>query len=231
LAANQIKDEEDKEELQENSGFMNDIDEEILVPKARKIPPPMRSVKTRKMRKEDAQKAEQDKKFTTYSRRTRRASKAQLQEDQLDSNAPIPMDIESSAHSQLGPGDEMEVESKNRQEKDSQPTIKKQKKLEKQIEKLKEELMEANMLEKVIKKGNEMLRTRSKETQQKNEKLRERINELEAEQTYICKWATKWYNQKKTLKEKYKRLKHELHGQKDAQVKKNVNTLLKAAEV
>lgn len=141
------------------------------------------------------------------------------------------MDIESSAHSQPGPGAEMEVESNNRQEKDSQPTTKKQKKLEKQIEKLEEELMEANMLEKVIKKENEMLRAQIKEIQQKNEKLRERINEFEAEQTDICKWATKWYNQKKTLKEKYKSLKHDLHGQKDAQVKKNVDTLLKAAEV
>ena len=91
--------------------------------------------------------------------------------------------------------------------------------------------MEANMLEKVIKKENEMLRAQSKETQQKNEKLREQIKELEAEQTDICKWATKWYNQKKVLKEKYKSLKHELHGQKDAQVKKNVGTLLKATEV
>ena len=87
------------------------------------------------------------------------------------------------------------------------------------------------MLEKVIKKENEMLQAQSKETQNKNEKLRERVNELEVEQTDICKWATKWYNQKNTLKEKYKRLKQELHGQKDAQVKKNVDTLLKAAEV
>ena len=141
------------------------------------------------------------------------------------------MDIESSDHSPPGPGADIEVESNNRQEKGSPPPIKKQKKLEKQIEKLKEELMEANMLEKVIKKENEMLRAQSKETQKKNEKLRERINELEAEQTDICNWATKWYNQKKTLKEKYKRLKQELHGQKDAQVKKNVDTLLKAAEV
>lgn len=131
---------------------MNDIDEEIPVPKASKVSPPVSSVRTRKMRKEDAQKAEKDKFFTTYTRRTRSASKAQLQEDQPESNAPILMDIESSAHSQHGPGAEMEVESNNRQEKDSQPAIKKQKKLEKQIEKLKEELMEANMLEKVIKK-------------------------------------------------------------------------------
>ena len=63
-----------------------------------------------------------------------------------------------------------------------------------------------------------MLRVQSKETQKKNEKLRERINELEVEQTKISNWATKWYNQKKTLKEKYKRLKQELKGQKDHQV-------------
>ena len=91
--------------------------------------------------------------------------------------------------------------------------------------------MEANMLEKVIKKENEMLSAQSKETQQKNEKLREQIKELEAEQTDICKWATKWYYQKKALKEKYKSLKHELHIQKDSQAKKNINVLLKAAEV
>ena len=81
LAANQIKDEEDKEEPQENSGFMNDIDEEIPIHKASKVPPLVSSIRTRKMRKEDARKAEQDKIFTTYSRRTRRTSKAQLQED------------------------------------------------------------------------------------------------------------------------------------------------------
>ena len=91
--------------------------------------------------------------------------------------------------------------------------------------------MEANMLEKFIKRENEMLRAQSKETQKKNEKLRERISELEAEQTEISNWATKWYNQKKTLKEKYKRLKQELKGQKDTQVKKNVDTLIKAPEI
>ena len=166
LAANQIKDEEDKEESQENSGFMKDIDEEIPTSKASKVPPPVSSIRTRQMRKEDAKKAEQDKIFTTYSRRTRRAPKSQLQEDQLESNAPIPMDIQSSdhslpgpgadieveSHSLPGPGADIEVESNNKQEKGSPPPIKKQKKLEKQIEKLKEELMEANMLEKVIKK-------------------------------------------------------------------------------
>ena len=141
------------------------------------------------------------------------------------------MDIESSAHSQPGPEAEMEVESNNRQGKESPPAIKKQRRLEKQIEKLKEELMEANMLEKVIKKENEMLIAQSKETQQKNEKLKEQIKELEAKQTDICKWATKWYTQKKALKEKYKSLKHELHIQKDAQAKKNIDALLKAAEV
>jgi len=125
----------------------------------------------------------------------------------------------------------MEVESNNRQEKESPPAIKKPRRLEKQIEKLKEELMEANMLEKVIKRENEMLRTQSKETQQKNEKLKEQIQELKAKQTDLCKWATKWYTQKKALKEKYKCLKHELHIQKDTQAKKNVDALLKSAEV
>jgi len=57
----------------------------------------------------------------------------------------------------------MEVESNNKQRKESPPIIKKQRRLEKKIEKLKEELMEANMLEKVIKRENEMLKTQSKE--------------------------------------------------------------------
>jgi len=125
LAANQIKVEEDKEEQQENSGFMNDIDEEIHVHKASNVPPPVSSVRMRKKRKEDAQKAEQDKNFTTYTRRTRRTPKTQLQEDQPESNVPIPMDIDSSAHSQPRPGAEMEVESNNRQGKESLPAIKK----------------------------------------------------------------------------------------------------------
>ena len=114
LAANQIRDEEDKEELQEDSGFMKDIDEEIPVSKASKAPLPVSSITTRKMRKEDAKRAEQDKIFTTYSRRTRRTPKAQLQEDQLESNAPIPMDVESGDHSPPGPGVDIEVESNNR---------------------------------------------------------------------------------------------------------------------
>jgi len=37
--------------------------------------------------------------------------------------------------------------------------------------------------------------------------------------------------QKKALKEKYKSLKHELHIRKDAQAKKNIDALLKVAEV
>ena len=75
------------------------------------------------------------------------------------------MDVESGDHSLPGPEIDIEVESNNKQEKCSPPPIKRQKKLEKQIEELKEELMEANMLEKVIKKENEMLRAQSKETQ------------------------------------------------------------------
>ena len=87
------------------------------------------------------------------------------------------------------------------------------------------------MLEKVIKRENELLRSQSKEIQKTNEKLKERISELETEQSEISNWATKWYNQKKALKEKYKTLKQELKGQKNHQEKKNVDTLLKAAEI
>ena len=231
LAVNQIRDEEEKEEVQEDSGFMKDIDEEIPVSKASRAPLPVGSIRTKNMQKEDAKRAEKDKIFTTYSRRTRRTPKTQLQEDQFESHAPAQMDVESGDHSLPAPEVDMEVESRNKQEKCSPPPTKRQKKLEKQIEELKEELMEANMLEKVIKRENEMLRAQSKETQKTNEKLKERISELETEQTEISNWATKWYNQKKALKEKYKKLKKELKGQKDHQVKKNVDTLLKAAEI
>ncbi len=231
LVANQIKDGEDEQEQQEHSGFMLDIDEEIPVHKSSNVPPPSSIVRTRKMRHEVSQKMEQDKIFTTYTRRSRRAQKTQPREDQPESNAHSSMDIESSAHSQPRPKAEMEVESNNRQGKGSPPAIKKQRRLEKQIQKLKEEWIEDNMLEKVIKRENEMLKTQSKKTQQKNEKLKEQIKELKAEQTHICKWATKWYTQKKAVKEKYKSLKHELHIQKDAQAKKNIDALLKAVEV
>jgi len=114
LATNQIKDEEDKQEQQEHSRFMYNIDEEIPVHKASNVPTPISSVRTRKMRKEDAQKAEQDKFFTTYTRRSRKSPKTQLQEDQPKLDAPAPMDIESSAHSQPGPEAQMEVDSNNR---------------------------------------------------------------------------------------------------------------------
>lgn len=210
---------------------MLDIDEEILVRKSRNVPPPSSSVRTRKMRQEAAQKMEQDKTFTTYTRKSRIAQKTHPQEDQPKSNAHALMDNESNAHSQHGQEAEMELESNNRQGKESPPAIKKQRRLEKQIEKLKEELMQANMLEKVIKRENEMSKTKSNKTQQKNEKLKEQIKELKAEQTDICKWATKWYTLNKALKEKYESLKHELHIQKDAQAKKNIDALLKEAEV
>jgi len=164
LIANQIKEGENEQEQKEHSGFMLDIDEEIPMHKSSNVPPTSSGVRTRKMRHEAAQKMEQDKICTTYTRRSRRAQKTLPQEDQLESNAHSPMDIESSAHSQHRPEAEMEVESNNRQEKESPPVIKKPKRLEKKIEKLREELMEANMFEKVIKRENEMLRNQSKET-------------------------------------------------------------------
>jgi len=222
LIANQIKDGEDEQEQQEHSEFMLDIDEEILERRSRNVPPHKSSVRTRRMRQEAAQKIEQDKIFTTYTRRSRRIQKTQTQDDQPKSNADAPMEIKSGAHSQPGLEAEMEVESNNAQGKEpaSAPANKKQMRLEKKIEQLKEELIEANMLEKVIKKENEMLRAQSKKIQQKNEKLKEQIKELKTEQTDICKWETKWYTQKKALKEKYKRMKHEPHVQKNAQAQK-----------
>ena len=69
-----------------------------------------------------------------------------------------------------------------------------------------------------------MLRAQSKKTQQKNEKLKRKVKELKTDQIEICKWATKWYMQKKALKEKYKNMKH------DFQAQKNVDVLLQAAE-
>jgi len=99
LIANQIKDGEDEQEQQEHSRFMLDIDEEIPVHKSSDVPPPSSSVRTRKRRQEAAQKMEQDKNFTTYTRRSRRAQKTLPQEGRPESNAHAPMDIESSAHS------------------------------------------------------------------------------------------------------------------------------------
>jgi len=131
---------------------MLDIDEEIPVHKSRNFPPNGSGVRTRKMRQEVAQKMEQDKNFTTYTRISRRAQNTLPQEDQPESHAHSQIDIETSAHSQHRPEAKMEVESNNRQEKVSPPMIKKPKRLEKKIKKLKEELMEANMLEKVIKR-------------------------------------------------------------------------------
>jgi len=154
LTVNQIRDEEEKEEVQEDSGFMRDIDEEIPLSKASRAPQPVGSIKTRNMQKEGAKRAEKDKIFTTYSPRTRRTPKTQLQEDQFESHAPAQMDVESGDHSPPAPEVDIEVKSHNKQEKCSPPPTKRQKKLEKQIEELKEELMEANMLEKVIKREN-----------------------------------------------------------------------------
>ena len=65
-----------------------------------------------------------------------------------------------------------------------------------------------------------MLRAQSKKIQQKNEKLKRKVKELKIDQIEIWKWATKWYTQKKALKEKYKNMKHEF------QVQKNVDVLL-----
>jgi len=78
---------------------MLDIDEEIPERKSRNVPPHNSSVRTRRMRKEDAQRIEKDKIFTTYTRRSRRIQKTQKQDDQPDSHADAPMDIESNAHS------------------------------------------------------------------------------------------------------------------------------------
>ena len=211
MIANQIKDGEDEQEQQECTEFMLYIDEEIPERKSSNVPPPSSSVRTRRMRQETAKKIEQDKIFTTYTRRSRIIQKNQTQDDQLESNANAPMDIESSSHSQPKQQAETEVESNKGQGKEPAPANKKQRRLEKHIEELKEELMEANMLEKVIKKENEMLRAQSKKIQQKNEKLKKQIKELKTDQTEMCKWATKWYTQKKALKEKYKNMKHELH--------------------
>ena len=165
MVANQIKDGEDEQEQQEHSEFMLDIDDEIPERKSRNVPPHSNSVRTMTMRQEDSQRIEEDKIFTTYTRRSRRIQKTQKQDDQPESHVDAPMDIESCAHTQPGLEEEMEVESNNGQRKEPTPVNKKKKRLEQQIEKLKEELMEANMLEKVIKKENEMLRDQSKKTQ------------------------------------------------------------------
>jgi len=153
---------------------MLDIDEEIPERKSSNVPQPSSSVRTRRMRQETAKKIEKDNIFTTYKRRSRRIQRNQTQDDQPEPNANAPMEIESSTNSPP----EQEIESNKGERKEPVPTNKKQRRLEKQIEELKEELMEANMLEKVIKKENEMLRAQSKKIQQKNEKLKKKIKEL-----------------------------------------------------
>lgn len=229
LIANQIK-EDEQEQQKERTEFMLDIDEEIPERKSSNVPQPGSGVKTRKMRQETTNKIEQDKIFTTYTRRSRRIQKNQTQDDQPESNANAPMDIESGAHSEPEQEAETEIESSKGERKEPVPTNKKQRRLEKQIEGPKEELMEANMLEKVIKKENEMLRAQSKKIQQKNEKLKKQIKELKVDQTETCKWATKWYTQKKALKQKYKKLKHEFQVQKDALVQRSIDVSLQAAK-
>lgn len=205
---------------------MLDIYEEIPERKSSNAPQPRSSVRTRRMRQETAKRIEKDKIFTTYMRRSRRIRRNQTQDDQPESNTNAPMDIESSTNSQPEQEAEMGIESNMGKRKEPAPANNKQRRLEKQIEELKEELMEANMLEKVTKKENEMQRAQSKKIQQKNEKLKKQIKELKTEQTEMCKRATKWYTQKKSLKEKYKNMKHEFQFQKNAQVQKNIDVLL-----
>ena len=79
---------------------MVDFDEKTLEFKSSTIAQPSSSVKTRRMRQEDAKKIAKDKIFTTYKRRSRRIKRNQIQDDQLEKNVNTPMEIESSANSQ-----------------------------------------------------------------------------------------------------------------------------------
>ena len=75
LISNKIKTNEDEQEKQGSIEFMVDvveINEETPEFKSSTLPQPSSSVKTRKMRQEDAKKITKDKIFTSYTRRYRR---------------------------------------------------------------------------------------------------------------------------------------------------------------
>ena len=227
LIENQIEVRREEQEKQGSMELMIDVDEETPELKSSNIPQPSSSVRTRRQKQEASKRIERDEIFITYRRRSWRIKRCQTQDEPPEKNASIPMEIESSESAHEA---EMETGRNEKEKEEPIPTNKKQKRLEKQIERLKEELMEANMLERVIKKENEMLKSQSKKIQQKNEKLKKKMKELKIDQTEICNWAIKCYNQKKILKEKYKNIKHQSQVQKNAQVQKNVDILLQAAE-
>ena len=80
---------------------MVDVDEETPEFRSSIVAQPISSVKTRRMRQEDAKKIAKEKIFTTYTRRSRRIKRKQIQDYQPEQDINTPMEIESSANSQL----------------------------------------------------------------------------------------------------------------------------------
>jgi hypothetical protein len=226
LISNKIKTKEDEQGKQGSTEFMVDMDginKETPVFRLSIVAQPSSSVKTRRMRQEDAKKIAKDKIFTSYTRRSRRVKGKKLQDDQPEQDINIPIEIESSDDLQPEQDAEMETDNNRKERKEPALSNRKQRELEKQIQDLKEELMEVDMLEKVIKKENKALRAQNRKIQCKNEKLKRKVKELKTDQIELCKWATK-YTQKKALKEKYKNMKNEFQAQM------NVDVLLQAAK-
>ena len=69
--------------------------------------------------------------------------------------------------------------------------------------------METKILERVMKKENETLRTISKKLQDENEKLKNKVRRFQTYKVQIGKRAYKLYKQKKAIKTKYQILKIE----------------------
>jgi len=75
---------------------MDGINKETPVFRLITVAQPSSSVKTRRMRQEDAKKIAKDKIFTSYTRRSRRVKGNKLQDDQPEQDINIPIEIESS---------------------------------------------------------------------------------------------------------------------------------------
>ena len=147
------------------------------------------------MVREEIGKLEQDKKFTTYTRKSRKNyiwSKREnngrrwiLQQSQYDY-------IQG-----------LETRDKEKEPQEQKLSGKKKRKLERKVEKLQQQLMESEVLERVVKRENETIRTQSKKFQDENEKLKKKVRRLQAYKVQIGKRAYKLYKQKKAIKTKY----------------------------
>jgi len=179
--------------------------------------PSTSSVRTRRMVREEVERANQDKFFTDYTRKSRKRKLGQ-QRKVLEKDDVLQQTQYDYVHG-------LEDKDKEKEQHEQQVSGKKRRRLEKKVEKLQQELKESEVLERVIKAENETLKIQSKKLQAENEKLKNKIKKLSTYKTQICRKAYKLYKQKKEIKTKYQILKTEY----EAQMK--INDLLEAAEV